>query len=58
MLELLGPIKNGLNFDCDKPKIVITIEMLTIFNETSFGIYNLAIEKIIIFLESRKNLPL
>ena len=50
--------KNGLNFDCDKPKIVIAIEIWTIFNETSFGIYNLAIEKIIIFLESRKNMPL
>ena len=47
-----------LNFDCDKPKIVIAIEIWTIFNETSFGIYVPAIEKIIIFLESRKNMSL
>ena len=49
---------NCLNFDCDKPKIIIAIEIWTIFNETSFDIYNLAIEKIFIFLESRKNMPL
>ena len=51
-------LKNGLNFDCDKPKNVIAIEIWTIFNETSCGIQILAIEKIITFFESRKNLPL
>ena len=45
MPELAGPIKNGLNFDCDKTIFFIAIEIWNSFNETSFGIYNLAIEK-------------
>ena len=53
-----GPIKNGPNFEGDKAKIIIAVEIWDIFNETSFGIYKLAIEKIMIFLESIKNFHL
>ena len=51
-------LKMVQNFKPRQKKILIAIEIWTIFNETCFGIYILAIEKIIIFLESRKNLPL
>ena len=36
----------------------IALNIWTFFNESSSGIYQLAFEKIIIILESRKDLPL
>jgi len=53
-----GFIKNSPNIEGDKAKFVIAFDIWTIFNRTSSGIYKLAFKKIIIFLESRKDLPL
>ena len=53
-----GFIKNGPNFYCDNNFWFIAIKIQTIFNRTSSGIYILAIENLITFLESRKDLPL
>ena len=54
----IGFIKNGPNFYCDNNFWFIAIKIQTIFNRTSFGNYNLTIEKLITLLESRNDLPL
>ena len=51
-------LTKGSNIEVDKPKFVIALNIWTIFNGTSSGIYKLAFEKIIIFLESNKDSPL
>ena len=50
-----GFIKNCPFFDCDKNFWLVAIKIQMIFNRTSSGIYKLAIEKLITFLESRKD---
>ena len=51
-------IKNGPNFYGDNNFWFIAIKIQTIYNRTSYGINELAFEKPIIFLETRKDLPL
>ena len=53
-----GFIKNGPHFYCDNIFWLIAIKIQTIFNRASSGVGKLAIEKLITFLESRKDLPL
>ena len=57
MAELIS-LKMVQLFKAIKPKIVVAFQIGTIFNGTSSGIYKPAFEKKIIFLESRKDLPL
>ena len=57
MAELIS-LKMVQLFKAIKPKIVVAFQIGTIFNGTSSGIYKLTFKKLIIFLESRKDLPL